>query len=119
MSQIKRPENKHAAYHAHVYFDEDSKEVARALCAEVANRFKLKVGRFNEKLVGPHPMWSFQVIFAENHFDDFIPWLDQNRQGLTVLVHALTGDDLTDHTEYAYWLGRSVDLNLDIFVNQT
>ncbi|WP_413616362.1 DOPA 4,5-dioxygenase family protein [Halomonas cupida] len=27
--------------------------------------------------------------------------------------HALTGDDLADHTKYAYWLGDSVEVNLD------
>lgn len=32
-----------------------------------------------------------------------ISWLDASRADLTVLVHALTGDDLKDHTELAYW----------------
>ncbi|MEL0630893.1 DOPA 4,5-dioxygenase family protein [Psychromonas aquatilis] len=40
---------------------------------------------------------------------------EKERNGLTVLVHALTGDNLKDHTEHAYWLGHPVALNLSIF----
>jgi len=29
-------------------------------------------------------------------------------------VHALTGDDLADHTTYAYWLGDAVELDLSM-----
>lgn len=118
MKEIKPPVNIHKAYHAHVYFDEASKESARDLCNTVGNRFNLKVGRFHEKLVGPHPMWSCQITFGKKDFDEFIPWLSENRNELTILVHALTGDDLKDHTEYAYWLGESVELNLDMFNNE-
>src|SRR3712207_2241878 len=36
---IKRPENAHEHYHAHVYFDEDTVEQARSLCQEAADKF--------------------------------------------------------------------------------
>ena len=109
------PINHHKAYHAHVYFDASTQTHARQLCEEAGNRFGLKVGRFHEKPIGPHPLWSCQITFGKKHFDKLIPWLDTNRKGLTVLVHALTGDDYKDHTDYAYWLGESVKLNLEIF----
>lgn len=108
----KRPVNIHKGYHAHVYFDENSVEFAANLCREAGEKFGLRVGRVHEKLVGPHTRWSCQIIFSHKDFDRFIPWLDKHRQGLTVLVHGLTGDDLADHTDYAYWLGDSVDINL-------
>lgn len=117
MTDIKRPINSHKAYHAHVYFDEESKLMASALCQEAGERFGLKVGRFHEKLVGPHPYWSCQIIFGTKDFDRFVPWLEEQRQNLTVLIHALTGNDLQDHTEFAYWLGKPVELNLGIFEN--
>jgi DOPA 4,5-dioxygenase len=41
-----------------------------------------------------------------------IPWLLENRNGLTVFAHANTGDDLKDHTEHVLWLGPSETLNL-------
>ncbi len=115
MTETKRPVNSHKAYHAHVYFDEESKLVAKKLCDESGQLFGLSVGRFHEKLVGPHPCWSCQITFGARDFEKYIAWLEENRQGLTVFVHALTGDDLKDHTEFAYWLGQAVDLNLDFF----
>ena len=117
MNDTKRPVNCHKAYHAHVYFDEETKIAAKKLCDASDKIFHLKVGRFHEKLVGPHPCWSCQITFGTKDFDRYISWLEQNREGLTVFVHALTGDDLKDHTEFAYWLGREVELNLEIFGN--
>ena len=115
MTEDKRPVNLHKAYHAHVYFDEGSKLLAKDLCQEAGAKFGLKIGRFHEKLVGPHPCWSCQITFSTKDFESFIPWLDEKRGNLTVLVHALTGDDLQDHTKFAYWLGEPVELNLGIF----
>jgi len=112
-----RPVNKHRAYHAHVYFDETSHEFARDLCEQAGEKFGLKIGRVHQKLVGPHPRWSCQIAFTSKDFEPLIKWLDDNRAGLTVFVHALTGDDLKDHTDYAYWLGDSVDLDLSLFTD--
>ncbi len=116
MEKDKYPKKIHKAFHAHVYFDGVSKESARELCDLIATRWGLRVGMFHEKLVGPHPRWSCQVTFGKKDFDSFIPWLDEKRNDLTVLVHGLTGDDLKDHTDYAYWLGQSLPLNLDMFM---
>ena len=117
MKEIKRPVNFHKAYHAHVYIDDTTKDDARKLCDEVGEKYHLKVGRFHEKLVGPHPRWSCQIAFGMKDFETFIPWLDENRKELTIFVHGLTGDDLKDHTDFAYWLGQEVELNLGIFSN--
>jgi len=115
MSEIKRPVNQHDQYHAHVYFDESNVEQAREFCADIAKKFPLPVGHFHEKMVGPHPMWSCQVMFRRKYFDDLVAWLEENRQGLTILIHGDTGNDLKDHTDYAYWLGDSVELKLAQF----
>ena len=115
MDEIKRPINQHKAYHAHIYFDADTLATAKQIGADVAERFGLRIGRYHEQPVGPHPDWSVQITFAAKHFDEFIPWLDEHRQGLNVLVHGVTGDDLRDHTEFAYWLGEPVELKLAMF----
>ena len=109
------PVNIHPAYHAHVYFDAGSVEQARALCAEAARLFNVAVGRVHEKLVGPHPRWSCQLAFSAADFDRVVPWLDEHRAGLDVFVHGLSGDELKDHTEYAYWLGQEWPLDLRQF----
>lgn len=115
MLETKRPVNSHKAYHAHVYYEQETLEFATKLCREAGDRFNLKVGRIHEVLVGPHPKWSCQITFGSKDFDKLVPWLDQNRKELTVLIHALSGNDLEDHTIYAYWLGDSVELDLSIF----
>jgi aromatic ring-cleaving dioxygenase len=112
---MKPPVNIHDYYHAHVYFDQDTIEFAGDLCKKAGNLFTLKVGKVHQKPVGPHPMWSCQITFSSDDFTQFIAWLEEHRQGLSILVHALTGDNLQDHTEYAYWLGTEVELSLDLF----
>lgn len=104
-------------YHAHVYFDADSAGVARELREEIEDRFEIEMGRFHEKNVGPHPRWSYQVAFRHEQFGDLVPWLAMNRRDLTVLVHACTGDEVTDHTDYVCWLGDSVPLDIDFLRN--
>jgi len=114
-NKIKRPVNIHQHYHAHVYFDQQTLAFATHLCQQAGEFFDLKIGRIHQKAVGPHPRWSCQISFTNRDFDKLIPWLDEHRNGLNIFVHGNTGDDLRDHTEYAYWLGESVELNLAMF----
>ncbi|HXE21875.1 MAG TPA: DOPA 4,5-dioxygenase family protein [Rhodoferax sp.] len=114
-TDVPRPRNIYARYHAHVYFGPDTVAQARALCEQAGALFGLRVGRVHEKLVGPHPHWSCQIAFDSAQFDPVIDWLEHNRNGLDVLVHGLTGDDLADHTLHAAWLGRPSKLNLAMF----
>ncbi|MEH6453824.1 MAG: DOPA 4,5-dioxygenase family protein [Psychromonas sp.] len=116
MSEIKRPINVHQKYHAHLYFDSETLAFATDLGKQVAEKFFLKVGRVHQKAVGPHARWSCQILFGQDDFETLIPWLDNNRGNLSILVHADTGDDLKDHTDYAYWLGDESDLNLSMFM---
>jgi aromatic ring-cleaving dioxygenase len=111
----RRPVNVHKGYHAHIYFGPETVAQARALAEEAGRLFKVSVGRVHEKLVGPHPAWSCQLAFSAAEFDKVIPWLDANRGGMDVFVHGISGDDLTDHTEYAYWLGNEWQLDLSMF----
>ena len=115
MKETKRPANLHKAYHAHIYFNDSTKEDAKQLCDDIGKQFNFKVGRFHEKPIGPHPNGSCQVLFGHKDFEKIIPWLEKNRKQLTVFVHGLTGDDLKDHTDYAYWLGKEEKINLEIF----
>ena len=109
------PANVHRAYHAHLYFGPETVNHARAVATQAGELFKLQVGRVHEKPVGPHPQWSCQLAFDSEEFDRLIPWLDVHRDGLDILVHGLTGDDLADHTRHAFWLGKEWPLNLSIF----
>ena len=112
---IARPRKLHANYHAHIYFGPETVDQARALCESAGELFDVTIGRVHKKLVGPHPHWSCQIAFDSSKFDALIEWLEQNRNGLNILVHGLTGDDLEDHTTHASWLGNPSALNLKIF----
>jgi aromatic ring-cleaving dioxygenase len=103
------------SYHAHVYFDADSRGPAQAVRDDVEKLFDVEMGRWHEKLVGPHPRWSYQIAFQPEVFADIVPWLMLNRRGLTVFLHPNTGDDLADHTNAPVWMGEMLDLNLEIF----
>lgn len=118
MSEPKRPINIHDAYHAHVYFDEESMDFAVALCEQSKTLFNVKMGRVHQRNVGPHPRWSCQLSFDADTFPAFVPWMDEHRDTLSVLVHGLSGNDLADHTDHAYWLGDACELNLSMFTKK-
>ena len=48
-------------WHAHVYFDPATRDQAWALRERIEKSFDIQMGRFHEKPVGPHPMFSYQV----------------------------------------------------------
>lgn len=99
-------------YHAHVYYDAASKPVAEGLRAALEARFPVRLGRWHDRPVGPHPHWSYQIAFTPEIFATLVPWLALNRGGLTVFVHPNTGEALPDHRDHAIWLGDKAALNL-------
>ena len=103
-------------YHAHLYYtDAAGLALAKRIASACAERFAVQVGRFHERPVGPHPLWSCQLSFAPEQFGEVVPWLALNRGDLDVFVHLGSDDALFDHTQGVMWLGHSHDLALDIF----
>jgi aromatic ring-cleaving dioxygenase len=104
-------------WHAHVYFDGGHRDAAWALREQIEARFarKLQLGRFHERPVGPHPLWSYQLAFDPPHFAEIVEWLTLNHGALDVFLHPNTGDDLRDHRDAAVWIGHSHTLKLEVF----
>jgi DOPA 4,5-dioxygenase len=100
-------------YHAHVYFDEHTREIAARLREAIGERFTTKLGTWHERKVGPHPQWMYQVAFETAEFAKLVPWLMLNRSGLSILVHPRTGDDVADHDVNPLWLGKALPLDLE------
>jgi aromatic ring-cleaving dioxygenase len=100
-------------YHAHVYYDQDSLAAAEKLRETLGANFTVELGRLSAEPIGPHPISQFAVIFKNPEFQNVVPWLMLNRQGLDILIHPLTNDMVDDHTVYALWLGTPVNLKLD------
>jgi DOPA 4,5-dioxygenase len=92
---------------------------------------ELRIYKFWEHPVGPHPVAMFEVnVFTPAQFGAFIPWLVINRGPLSVLVHPNTvevveeqeggerrevRDEERDHTQRAMWMGERVPLDLSLF----
>ena len=55
-------------YHAHIYYDDANRHIAEALREEIEQRFVMRMGRWREKPVGPHPQAMFQVAFENDVF---------------------------------------------------
>ncbi|QGZ65901.1 DOPA 4,5-dioxygenase family protein [Paraburkholderia acidisoli] len=106
-----------ASWHAHVYFGAASRDAAWTLREAIAARFgdTVPIGRFHERPVGPHPMWSYQLTIACERFTEVIAWLTLNHGALDVFIHPNTSDGLRDHRDAALWIGNSYSLNLGAF----
>ena len=97
-------------FHAHIYFDPEEVDRARALAAVARDRFTVEGGHFHTRPVGPHPRGSVQLTVPTELFGEFGCWLSLNRGGLTVFVHPDTGDDWADHNDHVIWFGESEPL---------
>lgn len=103
-------------FHCHIYFDNNKDSFSKML--EVRGILMkiegVHLGKVHGQPIGPHtkPMFSAE-IYNIKLFNELVPTLMLNRQGLDVLVHPITGNELLDHTEHALWLGNKVPLDLD------
>ncbi len=110
---MKENTTKITGFHAHVYFDTASREAAARVREGLGAMFDVRLGRWHDRPIGPHPQAMYQVAFSPEQFGQVVPWLMLNREGLDVLIHPETGDDVKDHTEHSLWLGEKLELNLD------
>jgi DOPA 4,5-dioxygenase len=99
-------------FHAHIYYHTATRDVAARIREALDANFDVQLGRWRDSPVGPHPKAMYQVAFAPEHFGTLVPWLMLHREGLDVLVHPETGDDLADHRDRALWLGNRLELDL-------
>jgi aromatic ring-cleaving dioxygenase len=100
-------------YHAHIYYDPaTTRAVAERVCSALGEKFDVEIEEFRDTPRGPHPVSNALVIFKPDAFEQVVPYLMLNREGLDVLVHPLTTDAVADHSSYAIWLGNPVALKL-------
>jgi DOPA 4,5-dioxygenase len=104
-------------YHAHIYYHEVTRGAASKIREALDQRFRgaIHLGRWHDKLVGPHTRSMYQVAFDRTIFPEIVPWLALNRDGLTILVHPESGDGLADHTKHAMWMGEILEINKNAF----
>ena len=76
-------------YHAHVYYNADTRKVAEVLRETIIRKFSVESSASSDEPRGPHPISQFNVIFQTEEFQKIVPWLMLNREGLDVLIHPL------------------------------
>jgi aromatic ring-cleaving dioxygenase len=101
-------------FHAHIYYNAETKKAAERLRGAIEEKFAAEVGMLSDEPRGPHPISQFVAIFEVPEFQNIVPWLMLNRDGLDVLVHPLTESSYDDHSKNALWLGTPVPMRLDI-----
>lgn len=102
-------------YHFHLYYKLEEITLASEVAEKISKAFDVEVGRLWEKPVGPHPICSCQVSVPVELFEKVTAWFLENRKGIDLFIHPVTGDDFTDHTESIMWIGKSYILNTDMF----
>ncbi|KAK2600113.1 hypothetical protein QQS21_005128 [Conoideocrella luteorostrata] len=112
-------------FDVHIYYFQNSAEqtkYARELWERIRREFpELRVYRFWDRPVGPHPVAMFEVnVFSPAEFGAFVAWLAIWRGPLSVLIHPNTipaeGESeadaqLRDHTQRAIWMGERLPLD--------
>jgi aromatic ring-cleaving dioxygenase len=101
-------------YHIHVYYDPEHRESAALLRSWVEERFTVRVGRWHDVPVGPHPTAMYQIAFSPDQFPTLAPFVMMNRMGLTVLLHPESGRPRDDHTLNATWMGAVLPLKTEV-----
>ena len=100
-------------WHCHIYFLPEQRDVAICLNEDVQDHFQIWDYRWLDRANPIHPTPMFRFQFAKEDLARFIEWITLNRNGLSVLVHAITGDDIFDHSYNAMWLGTPLTLDMD------
>lgn len=102
-------------YHAHIYYDAQTRAAAARVRKKIQASFRVEMGSWHDAPVGPHPCSMYQVAFRKAEFPRIVPWLMENRAGLSVLVHPSTGDHYADHAIHPLWMGKMLRLRLAMF----
>ena len=108
-------------FHFHVYFFQSNAE-HRARAMALRERIlqlntsgyftAVPLARINDEPRGPHPTGSYEVWVPCESFWRVYQFFLKERNGLSVLVHPLTRQEIADHTERAVWMGAPLPLDM-------
>lgn len=94
-------------FHFHVYYSNANMEYASKLFGHFPD------AHWYDMPIGPHTQPMFVVEIAPSTMGEVYQFMILNRNGLSVLIHPITANELEDHTTSVGWLGTPVPLDLD------
>ena len=63
-------------YHAQIcIYDPGTRAVAERLREAIGPAFDVRLGRWHDRPVGPHPKSMYQIAFPVSEFPRLVPWL--------------------------------------------
>lgn len=113
------------SYDIHTYWNNNNEqqrafafELREKVLKEFATEIEqgdIRVYKFWDKPIGPHPLTMFEIDFKKPEiFAKVVPFYQLNHGELSVLIHPRTGNELKDHTTNALWLGHKVRLDTSV-----
>ncbi len=101
--------------HSHIYFTPDIREIAVRFRKKIVEKFdgRAQISRLIDRPIGPHPVPMFEVDFHSELATELAPFLEKEREGLSILIHPVSDEEVKDHTERAVWMGKKLELNID------
>jgi aromatic ring-cleaving dioxygenase len=102
-------------FHGHFYFSPETMTSAEVVRQKMMIELTqlIRVFPLLPRQVGPHPYPMFEFHFRGSDYEVVKAWLEKNRNGHSILLHPLSGNDIQDHTQYAEFLGPELGLNID------
>lgn len=106
-------------FHAHIYFDSQTRESALSLrdALLALPSATVTLGQVNEGPRGPHTVPSYEIYIRAQDFYQVVAWLVFHHGTHSVLIHPLTENEVEDHTHRALWLGKKQELNLAALIS--
>jgi DOPA 4,5-dioxygenase len=100
--------------HAHIYYVPESRAVAERFRAKIIAAFgkEAQISRLIDRPIGPHPEPMFEVDFRAEILPRLGPFFEREREGLDILIHRVSEDEVNDHTVRAKWLGTPKNLDI-------
>lgn len=101
-------------YHAHIYWTD---QISRAMAIGIRERLDelgCTLGQIRDRPVGPHARPMYQAAYPDIIKGDVEAFLQDNSEGLSILLHTDTGQHVRDHTEGARWIGTQLSLDLEL-----
>src|SRR5438034_7455509 len=77
-------------YHAHVYYNAETRPRAERLRETIAATLGVEVRELSDEPRGPHPVPQFRFTFTTAQFGNIVPWLMLNLSSATSNIQAQT-----------------------------